>query len=1274
MDLATATDIEEWAHHREAQAQLPQLIRRLIAKTAQGLSRVSARAGEGVTLPGWDVIAQAAHPSAFVPAGLSGWEMGVGEPAPKATRDYRKRTADPAGMDVATTTFVFVTPRRWPGKEGWVNARKQDGIWADVLAYDADDLETWLETSLADHIWVSSLLGKYPDEAESLATWWDAWSSATNPALPPTLLLAGRDQHADQLRGVLASEPGTISIAADSQSEALAFIASALLAQDDPVLIERALVVRSPGAWRQLSVEVTSLVLIPTFESPAVSLAIRSGHHVVLPLGREVASTSGIRLPPLRREGVEAALIAAGLHRNRASSLATLGRRSLLSLRRTLALNPDAEVPEWAHPQCAADVAPAVLAGSWSDASAGDREAVASIAGRPYQEVVRALTRWLGSSDPPVRRVGDVWMIAAKADAWSLTAPSLTTDDLTRFRQVSRDILGAEDPSLELVSDQRIIAGLLGRQRHHSPHLVRGIADTLALISAVSDEVPLASDRRGEDEAAIVVRSVLEAANNDSTGRRWHALSGVLPLLAEAAPTEVLHAVEVGSRSVEGPLLRLFHDGDPSSFYPSGSPHSGLLWALETLAWSPQHLPHSALRLATLARLDPGGSTLNRPFNSLCSILLLWRPGTAASLDQRIQVVDVLRHNEADVAWSLMLRLIPAGQESASPTSSPEYRDWKPEDSDGVDVSDVVRAVDALLERAVADAGTKGDRWAALLERVASMGLPGRDRLIDALARMDSSSFDADSHIVLYRSIRGLVSRHRRFAYAEWSMATATVERLDALVRVFEPASPVAKHGWLFEERALDAFLEADGQERHHTLELAQGAALADVMADIGFDGLADWAGTLPKQQFSALQIGYTLARVGHNPAEVLARLTSEREMDRMIALQYIARMTRLHGLDWAKDALASHGSHWSAEERALFLRALPAIREVWTVAESLGAETYRAYWANAHSHWLPTVGDEALLAAEKLMEAGQPRAAVELLSIVAHGERDRIPVELLTRALEETIRSATTPFDSTLAQDIGELLDALDDAGFDPERIALLEWAYLPLFRCRTRQSRVLHRYLAEDPAFFTQVISLVFRPRDEETRDLSETEMAHERSAHQLLDSWRLVPGTRLDGTLEAGRLISWVSDARTRLAEAHLIEAGERSIGRVLRYGPPPPAMPPADGLVEADNGDVQECSHDNWPDEPIREVIELCTSEHIEAGFEREVYNSRGVTSRSLTEGGRQEHELARRYHRYAAFAGMRWPRTAAMLVRIAESWERDAERHDIDAALTEDTWR
>ena len=126
--LADATDLERWADQRSAQADLLKLVRRVIRHENDQVQRVEMRAGKGVEVPGYDGVVEATRPTSFVPNGLSVWEMGTSaDPARKATEDYNARTEDPLGVDKASATFVFVTPRRWRKKKDWEQKRREEG-------------------------------------------------------------------------------------------------------------------------------------------------------------------------------------------------------------------------------------------------------------------------------------------------------------------------------------------------------------------------------------------------------------------------------------------------------------------------------------------------------------------------------------------------------------------------------------------------------------------------------------------------------------------------------------------------------------------------------------------------------------------------------------------------------------------------------------------------------------------------------------------------------------------------------------------------------------------------------------------------------------------------------------------------------------------------------------------------------------------------------------------------------------------------------------------
>ena len=123
--LVDATDLNSWANRRDAQGRLPQFIRRLILATVDDISLIEFRAGEGVQLGSWDGIVAVEVDNAFVPKGPSVWEMGTNrDPKGKAEDDYQKRSDSPGSIDPGTTTFVFVTPRRWSSKREWAGARK----------------------------------------------------------------------------------------------------------------------------------------------------------------------------------------------------------------------------------------------------------------------------------------------------------------------------------------------------------------------------------------------------------------------------------------------------------------------------------------------------------------------------------------------------------------------------------------------------------------------------------------------------------------------------------------------------------------------------------------------------------------------------------------------------------------------------------------------------------------------------------------------------------------------------------------------------------------------------------------------------------------------------------------------------------------------------------------------------------------------------------------------------------------------------------------------
>lgn len=149
------------------------------------VTEITMPARVGVRQRGWDGLVRSGVSDPHVPRGLSGWELGTGAPLrDKAQRDYRTRTRSACGVVPATTTFVAVTSRIWPDKTSWRDARWKDSRWADVRAYDAPDLEIWMERVPSARVRISEIPGRDPRNARTPDAWWTTWSRQTEPELP----------------------------------------------------------------------------------------------------------------------------------------------------------------------------------------------------------------------------------------------------------------------------------------------------------------------------------------------------------------------------------------------------------------------------------------------------------------------------------------------------------------------------------------------------------------------------------------------------------------------------------------------------------------------------------------------------------------------------------------------------------------------------------------------------------------------------------------------------------------------------------------------------------------------------------------------------------------------------------------------------------------------------------------------------------------------------------------------------------------------------------
>ena len=157
-----AIHIQGWADNLEARGQLPLLIRRLCYATTNP-TKLDFPANESIQRSGFDGEVECVQGNAWVPDGRSVLELGTSRKVTsKADEDFKKRTDNTPDQDQKNITFIFVTPRHWEQKKEWIEKKCDTANWKEVRAYDADDLEQWLDVTPPVAGWFGHVIGVRP--------------------------------------------------------------------------------------------------------------------------------------------------------------------------------------------------------------------------------------------------------------------------------------------------------------------------------------------------------------------------------------------------------------------------------------------------------------------------------------------------------------------------------------------------------------------------------------------------------------------------------------------------------------------------------------------------------------------------------------------------------------------------------------------------------------------------------------------------------------------------------------------------------------------------------------------------------------------------------------------------------------------------------------------------------------------------------------------------------------------------------------------------------
>ncbi|MEX2374591.1 MAG: helix-turn-helix domain-containing protein [Dehalococcoidia bacterium] len=1250
----TARQIEHWADgNLAARSELPVFLRRLIHSTGAKLQRVDFPGHDNAERRGWDGWVENTGATPWIPDGASGWEFGTNKnPSSKANGDYSARVKSVPKKERANLTFVFVTPRNWPGKKKWEAERNAAGDWKAVRAFDASDLEQWLETSISARIWLAEELNIPTAGFETLQQSWDRWRTASEPELTAEMFGTSVNAYRKRLVDWL-SQPSErpFVVAADSKDEALAFLSC--LFSDTEISQQAgdlAAVFESGQTLKALVPASAPFLPIAITDEAERELAqlYRERHCIVVRPRNAVDSEPDIALDLLGQEEFEAALLAMGLDNDTADLLARESGRSPTILRRRLSKIDAIRRPEWAREErIARALIPMTLIGAWHTRSSADCEVISTLADRPYSDVEDAIAELLQLDDSPVWSVRQYRGVTSKIDALYALSRFVTEQQLSDFLLIAEYVLSESDPALDLPEDQRWAAGIYGKLRDHSAALRNGVCETLVVLAVHGDA--LFRDRLGFGagaRVALVIRRLLTPL----TLEKLLSQDRDLPNYAETAPDELLSLLEADLRQQEPEVLGLLKPVSSGLF--GGCPRTGLLWALECLAWKPQNLGRVCTLLAQLSRTPIDDNWANKPIASLQAIFRSWMPQTSASLDDRIKTLEMLVRRFPDIAWQICIDQFSPGSRVGSYSYRPRWRSDASGSGRPVSGKERYKFARTALTLAIGweshDEETLGD----LVERIQMMAPEDEAEvweLIDAWAESTTAE----------RPKAALRERIRRYAFTRRGkrrdLDDLTRKRARAAYERLAPADPTVRHAWLFENQWVDESAEelededlnlTKREERVHGL---RSNAMTDIWTAKGLEGVL----ALLDASKAPGVVGYYLgsrAADETEAVEVLRKIVALEDDHGPSFDALLGGFIQSLNTDIRGTVLTRLVGESTNEQAVRIFRCAPFRAETWRLLDKQEPAVRDRYWQEVDPRLGRFTEAELTELLDRLLDAHRPRAAVH----AAHLDWTKVETSRLKRLLTSVgTDGGEAPGSYRLdPYDISSALKELNTRGVTRDEMAQLEFMLITALDRSEHGIPNLERQLAESPALFVQAIALAYRRNDSGedppgwTVNDPDRRAAVATAAHHLLEHFKRIPGTTADGSIDEEALRTWVLEARRLCVEHGRAEVGDQRIGQLLSGAP-------------SDEDGLQPCR-------AVCEVMEWVASEDIGTGFHIGIINSRGVVFRGP--GGDQERALAETYRKSAIRLAHEYPYVSAVLEGVAVSYDRDAEREDSETLI------
>lgn len=881
----------------------------------------------------------------------------------------------------------------------------------------------------------------------------------------------------------------------------------------------------------------------------------------------------------------------------------------------------------------------AMLLKYWIDENQGDRTLIEDYLNTNYDNFIIELRKNSNSEYSDFHYKKGIWELSNCEASWNRLVHHIFPSDLDLFKTLSLQVLSEIHPMFDLKPEDRFAAAIHGKTSKYSSELRKGISETLAFLGVHGSKLINCTQNKPEITSASTIREIF----HDADWKLWASLNDVLPILAESAPNEFLSSVEKACNQLPCPFDELFCQEGQGGVIGANY-MTGLYWALETLSWSDQYLSRSILALAKLAAHDPGGGYVNRPINSISTILLPWIPQTTASVDIRIASLVGIRRYFPDIAWKIVIGLLPNQHQTSFGSHKPFLqsfipKDWKQEISKDEYREQILAYANIAVDMAKGNMKYTAD----LVKNLDNIPQPSYSEFLDYLSSDDIVKQPDEQKQPIWETMISFIKKHRRFSDAKWALPSEMVDLIQKTADVIIPSKPEVLYRYLFSNNDFDLFDKDIEWKTQQELLLKQRIdAIKQIYELNKTESVIYFAGNVENPS----KVGNAFAHIAHeeNDKELLPTLLdSQQQFKKQMVSGYINSRYNSLGAKWID---TQHVENWTIEQKCALLFNVPFEIEIWEKAHELLGEDVGVYWKNINVNPFPTQSN-LLPAVNAFLQYDRPSLALDC--IYAHYFSKK---EFFKEHAIEALLKGNSSYEIASAMNSHYIIEIIkmlqDDTQINVDQMLKIEWAYLPLLeRYNNAEPKLLEKHLSQNSELFMEAIQLIYRSKKQSgEQKTDEARKSNALNAWKLLNEWKYPPGKLDDGSFSTEALIKWVNEVRIKTIESGHYEVAMTHLGHVLFY-------------VDSDPSGL-------WIHQCAAELLDNEDDDHIRQGFSSEVYNSRGVYT--VDPSGKQERELSDVWRKRAEeIEKLGLIRFASSLKILANSYDREAERVIADFA-------